>query len=92
MLMLNGSGVGVRTAPKITLSNNAYLHLLRRNFEFIIPTLANANKIIGSKNVEPHIAIIINEKEMKLSILMLVEIMSFPKPNKKLSVEGTTKK
>ena len=91
MLILKGSGVGVSTAPEITLAKSAYLHLLISILEFTIPAFANAKIIIGSKNVQPHIAIIIRVNEIKLSMLMLVKIISFPKPNKKLSMEGAIK-
>ena len=92
MLMLKGSGVGVRTAPKIMLSKIAYLHFEINIFELTIPALLSAKITIGIRNAHPHIAIIMSVNETKLSMLMLVDITSFPNPNKKLSIEGATKK
>ena len=92
MLILKGSGVGVNIAPRITLAKSAYLHWLINNFELTNPTFAKARIIMGSKKAQPHIAIIISVNEIKLSMLMLVEITSFPNPNKKLSIDGATNK
>ena len=79
-------------APRITLTKSAYLHWPINDFELTNPAFAKARITIGSKKAQPHIAIIISVNEIKLSMLMLVEITSFPNPNKKLSIDGATNK
>ena len=91
MPMLNGSGVGVRIAPVTTEDKIAYLQLESKNFEFIMSMLAREKITMGKRNVSPHMAIMLKVKEMKFSILMLVEITLSPKPNKKFIIDGTTK-
>ena len=58
IVILKGSGVGVRTAPRITLPSTAYLHFFIKIFEFTNPMLARAKIIIGRRKAHPHSAII----------------------------------
>ena len=90
--MLNGSGVGVRIAPQITLIKIAYLQCFNNIFEFTRPKAESINIAIGKRNVSPDIAKINTVNEIKFSIPMLAEMTFWPKAKRKFIIWGATKK